>query len=195
MSRYDIAPSPHEAEPFAFWEGGFSESQTHQICEIGEKLLPQVAVVGEGRVDNQIRRSRTSWISSTDESVWIYDKLAWIIRQLNGQFFQFDIQGFREDLQYTVYNGAEEGHYDFHVDSGFNIDRSPRKLSLVLQLSSPEEYEGGELEIWTGSTPFVAKKDRGVLYVFPSYVLHRVTPVTKGTRRSLVAWLSGPRFR
>lgn len=195
MSRYNISPSPHEAEPWAFWEGGFSEAQCFQIKEIGERLLPQPAIVGDGRLDNTIRRSRTSWIASTDESVWIYDKIAWIIRQLNGQFFQFDIQGFNEDLQYTLYNSEDQGHYDFHVDNGFFPDRSPRKLSAVLQLSSPDEYEGGDLEFWTGGEPVKARKELGILYAFPSYVLHRVTPVTKGTRRSLVMWLTGPRFR
>lgn len=195
MSRYDICPPPQEAESFNWWEGGFSEAQIHQICEIGEKLLPKEATVGENRIDNVIRRSKTSWIASTDESVWVYDKLAWIIRQLNGISFGFDIQGFQEDLQYTVYNSSDEGHYGWHLDSGFNQNRPPRKLSLVLQLSSPEEYEGGDLEFLLGSEPTKANKGLGVLYAFPSYVLHRVTPVTKGTRRSLVAWLTGPRFR
>lgn len=195
MSRYDIAPAPHEAETFAFWEGGFSESQCFQIKEIGEKLIPQVAIVGEGRVDKEIRRSKTSWLACNDETMWVYDKLAWIVRQLNGQFFQFDIQGFKEDLQYTVYSSEDKGHYDYHMDNGFWADRAPRKLSLVLQLSSPDEYEGGDLELLTGSEPFKARRDLGILYAFPSYILHRVTPVTKGTRRSLVAWLTGPRFR
>lgn len=195
MSRYDISPSPHEAESWAFWEDGFSESQVHQIREIGEKLLPKTAVVGEGREDHEIRRSKTSWIACTDESLWVYDKLAWIVRQLNGQFFQFDIQGFKEDLQYTVYEGSNTGHYGYHIDSGFDPNRCPRKLSIVLQLSSPEEYEGGDLEFLVNKEPTTAKKELGILYAFPSYILHRVTPVTKGTRRSLVAWLAGPRFR
>lgn len=195
MSRYDIAPSPHEADCFNWWENGFSESQLYQIREIGEKLLPQEATVGkENQVDQNIRRSRTSWIACDNESVWIYDKLAWIVRQLNGISFGFNIQGFQEDLQYTVYNSTNEGHYNFHLDNGFNQNRPPRKLSIVLQLSSPEEYDGGDLEFLIGSEPTKAKKEAGILYVFPSYILHRVTPVTKGTRRSLVAWLTGPRF-
>jgi len=72
---------------------------------------------------------------------------------------------------------------------------SPRKLSLVLQLTDPEEYEGGDLELMTSSDPIAVLKQRGLISVFPSFVLHRVTPVTKGTRRTLVVWACGPEFK
>jgi PKHD-type hydroxylase len=74
-------------------------------------------------------------------------------------------------------------------------DNVPRKLSMVLQLSHPSEYEGGDLELMTGNVPHICKKEKGLLYAFPSYILHRVTPITNGTRRTLVVWTSGPRFK
>jgi len=72
---------------------------------------------------------------------------------------------------------------------------SPRKLSVVIQLSDPSEYDGGNLQFMLGNESENAKKEKGMLYAFPSWVLHRVTPVTEGTRRSLVIWLSGPKFK
>jgi PKHD-type hydroxylase len=72
---------------------------------------------------------------------------------------------------------------------------SPRKLSLILQLSDATEYEGGELQLKDSSDHTAVERKKGHLIAFPSYLLHRVTPVTKGIRRSLVVWISGPAFR
>ncbi len=72
---------------------------------------------------------------------------------------------------------------------------SPRKLSMVLQLSDPSEYEGGDLELFTSANPIITKKQKGIIHAFPSYVMHRVTPVTKGVRKTLVVWIAGPRFK
>jgi PKHD-type hydroxylase len=65
----------------------------------------------------------------------------------------------------------------------------------VLQLSDPSQYEGGNLQVMTGGEPTNVSKQRGLIAVFPAYTLHQVTPVTQGTRQSLVAWISGPPFR
>jgi PKHD-type hydroxylase len=70
-----------------------------------------------------------------------------------------------------------------------------RKLSIVLQLSDPSEYEGGELQILTRKEPTSMQKKRGLITVFPAWTLHQVTPVIKGTRQTLVAWISGPAFK
>jgi PKHD-type hydroxylase len=115
---------------------------------------------------------------------------------LNGQFFQFDLYGFNEDMQYTVYDGEQQGHYTWHLDdSGKNTQRGPRKLSLVIQLSDPSDYEGGELQLQTGPDPTIVDKAKGLVAAFPSYTLHRATPVTKGIRKTLVVWITGPAFR
>ena len=196
MSVYQLLPSPSLAigeNNFSTWENGFTDEQLKRICEIGDNLEFSSASLGEGVVDNSIRITKTSWIQLNDETTFIYDSLGFITRQLNGQFFDFDLFGFAEHLQYTVYhdNGSK---YDWHLDRGMSTF-APRKLSLVLQLSDPSEYEGGDLELFTGSNPIVVTKQRGLVTAFPSFVLHRVTPVTKGTRKTLVAWLTGPKFR
>jgi PKHD-type hydroxylase len=199
MSVYSFAPAPdlttHE-EPFAFWENGFDDTQIQQIIDIGESLEMNDAFTGtaDNKIkQDKIRKSQTSWITHTPESNFIYDQLAYVTRQINGQFFEYDLFGFVEDMQYTRYEG-DGGHYSWHLDRG-SIQPAPRKLSVVMQLSDPDEYEGGDLEFLVGSEPIKATKQKGIIYVFPSFVLHRVTPVTKGTRRSLVVWVSGPKFK
>lgn len=204
MSVYTFAPTPPIStgeNNFAYWENAFSEDQITEIINHGESLPMTSGTVHSGddekNINKTIRKSDVSWIYLDENSNFIYDTLAYVTRQLNGEFFNFDLYGFVEDMQYTRYRGAEDGpeHYDWHMDKG-SIHPAARKLSLVLQLSDPDEYEGGDLEFLTGSSqPIKARKEKGIITAFPSWVLHRVTPVTKGTRRSLVVWVAGPPFR
>lgn len=201
MSNYQFAPAPDKStweNSSAFWEGGFTAAELDEIIKLGDALRPMQAVVGSNDGETQVvpavRRSRTAWISQ-NHLPWLYDRMAFIARNLNGQFFDLDLYGFVEDMQFTVYEGTDEGHYSWHVDKGaMGGGMSPRKLSMVLQLSDPTDYEGGDLELNTGRIE-TAKKQRGIVYAFPSYVLHRVTPVTAGLRRTLVVWVAGPKFR
>ena len=103
------------------------------------------------------------------------------------------MQDFDENIQFTEYDSAYDGYYDWHIDTGGKELSSNRKLSMSVQLSDPSEYEGGELQVVKETN--VLKKNRGSAFIFPSYLLHRVTPVTKGTRYSLVCWISGHPFR
>lgn len=199
MSSYFFAPSPDlstREQTFTTWENGFSDSQINDIIRIGDSLIPKHATIGGSQENDdisEIRKSKTSWIKLNDETSWLYDSLAYIVRQLNGQFYDFDLDGFVEDFQYTVYDGAGD-HYSWHIDKGPSTI-SPRKLSIVLQLTDPSEYEGGDLEFFAAPKSSFAKKQKGLVYAFPSWMLHRVTPVTSGIRRSLVVWAAGPKFK
>ena len=196
MSVYNLCPAPDlstREQNYATWENGFSDSEIADIIEIGNSLTFYDGVIDKNIMDESIRKSSTSWIPCSNDAQFIYDKLGYITRMLNGQFFEFDLYGFVEDLQFTVYQ-AEGDHYEWHMDKG-NLNSSPRKLSLVLQLSDPEEYEGGDLQFMFGKDIFTAERKKGLVYAFPSWVLHRVTPITAGTRKSLVCWLSGNKFR
>jgi PKHD-type hydroxylase len=189
-------PSPdlaYNSTTFAWWENGFTDEELDAICIMGERASPQSALVGAGVNDEKVRGSTISWL---DNEGWLADKLQHIARQLNGKFFGLDLWGFGEQFQYTTYKYVKKSkqHYDWHMDNGPN-DNVPRKLSMVLQLSHPSEYEGGNLELMTGNVPQICKKQRGFLCAFPSYIMHRVTPITNGTRRTLVVWISGPRFK
>jgi PKHD-type hydroxylase len=97
-------------------------------------------------------------------------------------------------MQLGVYTEHDQGHYDWHIDSGLETNTVPRKLSMALLLSDPSEFEGGELQIMRAGVPESVEQKRGRAWFFPSYLMHRVTPVTKGIRRSLVMWVGGPAF-
>lgn len=197
MSIYALPPSPSLAIPeipFATWTGGFTDFEISRIINIGDLLESGPGITGsQCNVDKEIRHSSTSWLKLDHDTHFVYERLGYIARQLNGQYFDYDIWGFGEDLQYTVYRG-DHGHYTWHQDCGLSTEY-PRKLSMVLQLSDPSEYEGGDLEILSGVDPIKITKEKGLVTVFPSFMLHRVTPVTKGVRKTLVVWLVGPRFR
>lgn len=140
--------------------------------------------------DKQVRRTRVSSIVQAPEIGWFYERLVAICRRLNRDY-RFDLTDFSEAPQYLVYHHDEEAYFDWHVDQG---TEPPRKLSLTLQLSDPSDYEGGELQ-FNGGNIVTAPKDRGAAIAFPSYTVHRVTPVTAGIRKSIVAWITGPDFR
>lgn len=198
MSAYHISPSPDRAtneQNFATWENEFSDSEIADIRKIGDALVLQTAGINTANeVVTQLRKSQTGWLALNAETTPLYDRLAFIVRMMNGQFFDFDLYGFVEDFQYTVYREGGD-HYDWHMDKG-NISSAPRKLSMILQLSDPSEYEGGDLQFWIGGdAPVTAEKKKGLIYAFPSYILHRVTPVTSGTRKSLVVWTAGNKFK
>ena len=200
MINYPLGPSPDLAcrEPnYAFRSRAFDDQEIQKIIEIGEYALRmEQAKIGSGTLNKEIRNSKISWLPLNPDTQFIYDRIAYIIRELNGQSFQLDLYGFNEEIQYTVYEGDDVigGHYGWHLDKGV-ASGSPRKLSVIVQLSDPSEYEGGNLEILTSNDPEKFKKQKGMLYAFPSYLLHRVTPVTSGVRRTLVIWLTGPKFK
>jgi PKHD-type hydroxylase len=152
-----------------------------------------------GIIDKTYRDSRIHWIPKTDEWNWLYSKIYTIANKANEATWHFDIRYMNEKIQYTEYDASYAGKYDWHVDfatvdfgSGFS---SQRKVAIVVQLSEPDEYEGGELQFYINREPTTAPKEKGTIICFPTYFLHRVTPVTKGKRRSLVLWTSGPPFR
>jgi PKHD-type hydroxylase len=102
------------------------------------------------------------------------------------------LDGFTEPLQISEYG---VGHfYDWHLDIGKGA-ASIRKISFVVQLSEETDYAGGELELLSNIHTKTQPKTRGTIVLFPSYILHRVTRVTRGTRMSLVGWVGGPPYR
>lgn len=194
---YSFSPSPDlltNEQTHATWENVFSDSEISEIRVMCDKLALKDAAINVDDLNAGIRKSKIAWIEINQETGWIFERLASAGRQLNGRFFDFDIYGFVEPFQYTVY-ANDNSHYSWHMDKG-NLNSSPRKLSMVLQLSDPTEYEGGDLELMTGGeTPIKVERKKGLIVAFPSWILHRVTPVTAGTRKSLVIWIAGPRFR
>jgi PKHD-type hydroxylase len=180
---------------YYYFTDAFTPEELVKIIEIGDKLPKQKATtVGSDQedVESNYRLSEISWISDNPETEWIYKKISDYAKIANEAMWNFDIWGYQDSLQYTKYYG-NGGHYDWHADLGPGI--SNRKLSCVLQLSTPEEYEGGELQMNPGGSIISVPRALGTLCFFPSFLLHRVTPLNSGTRKSLVTWLCGANLR
>jgi PKHD-type hydroxylase len=194
--QYMLTPYAEPTEPFAWWEGAFNDQELDQLQERAIKADQRAQVGGGSDPEHlaKIRRSHVSWMDCNQETKWVFDRLAHVVSSLNSQFYRFDLTGFGEPLQLTNYDQSENGMYGWHQDYGGRRGVS-RKLSAVLQLTDPAQYEGGNLQVLTGGNPVNIRKQRGLIAVFPSYILHQVTPVTQGSRQSLVTWLSGPAFR
>lgn len=193
MSELDF----HPTSTFISWANAFSPAELSMIESYGDRLAVEKATLlsdtPEGLVRGEIRVTRTAWMTPGAESKWIYDRIQGAVRSLNDRVYQFALSGFSENLQYTVYHGTEGGHYDWHVDHGPLSTR--RKLSISVQLSDPSQYEGCDLQFYAGNKIETAPRERGTVIAFPSYVLHRVTSCTKGTRKAIVAWTTGPQFQ
>lgn len=142
-------------------------------------------------VEQELRKSEVRWTNPSDDTQWIFDRIGAVINELN-KHYRFEISGF-EALQIARY--TEGGFFDWHVDIGPG-QASNRKLSFSVQLSDPNDYEGGELEFRAdNSDSFIPSKKQGDAIVFPTFLPHQVTPVTKGVRWSMVGWIIGPPFR
>ena len=142
------------------------------------------------------KKHRNSYITWLDEQ-WIYNEIQPFIQEanINAKWnFEWD---WTEPAQFTKYKLNQ--YYNWHVDQDIEHDDNGkiRKLSCSVQLSHPEEYEGGDLQFQTPHGEFTANeiKPKGSICIFPSFVTHRVTPVTSGIRQSLVMWNRGKPFR
>lgn len=143
---------------------------------------------------SKVRISPISWIrSDNEETFWIFERMESMIIQINKDYFNYDLSEI-QSLQFTAYDSEEKGFYGKHIDMMYKSN-STRKLSVSVQLSGPEDYEGGDLLLHISEPPLTLPKRRGTAIFFPSYSLHEVTPVTKGIRYSLVSWVVGPRFK
>lgn len=178
-------------ETWAYAEEVFSKEECRKIIDENPDLVNAVVNINREN-DPTIRESKVCWLKAEEKNKWIFERLANIILSLNHRYFKFNISGIIEDIQLTKYE-APSGFYGKHIDKMYGYLN--RKLSVTVQLSDPKEYEGGELKLYVSEDPLVMSKEIGRLVIFPSYVLHEVTPVTKGTRYSLVVWVSGDPFK
>jgi PKHD-type hydroxylase len=181
-----------------------------EIINYGKSILKQKGVRGKVGRENkklkdlkQVRDSNIAWLTDP----WIYREIHPYVNEANkaaGWNFQWD---YSEQAQFTTYKKGQ--HYGWHCDSWIkpyetdnNLNGKIRKLSVTLNLTDPKKYKGGDFEFdfrntTEGSNTQICKevKERGSIIVFPSFVWHRVKPVTEGTRYSLVMWNVGDPFK
>jgi len=198
-SDYWYFNTKEESEMICWNDNIFTDQEIRRIKVIGKRLGCKQSLVGfgSGKSDTSIRNCYNSWIKPNEYTNWIFERVSNILLSNNEKFFQFDLT-MLECIQFTYYSSemdGDGGHYKSHIDSCYwNLPHN-RKLSMVIQLSSPDEYEGGDLLIQGSYNPSVVRKEKSFGITFPAFVLHEVTPVTKGERYTLVAWAHGPSFK
>jgi PKHD-type hydroxylase len=193
-------------ENWAYVKNIFTLDECQKIIDIGKNVSSSSPLsygcVGDEPIKSKndfekaskFRVSPVSWIrSDVKETEWIWQKLTDSINHINKQFFNYDLTEI-QNLQFTLYDSEEKGFYGKHIDMAYRSSGT-RKLSVSIQLSDSNDYEGGDLLLYIKQNPLQLPKEQGMALFFPSYTLHEVTPVTKGIRYSLVAWVLGPRFK
>tara|TARA_R110002012_G_scaffold98556_1_gene236217 strand:- start:234 stop:815 length:582 start_codon:yes stop_codon:yes gene_type:complete len=174
----------------------FTPEQCQQIIDCGRKQPPQQAQVGMGKpgggTDTKKRVTTISWIPFKEMEP-MYNDINIFIQKTNLNHFGFgDIQ-ITEQAQFTEY--PEGGFYDWHMDCDVNMEHEPpvRKISMTLLLSPENQFEGGDLELMAPGKFIKLKQGHAIM--FASFLNHRVNPVIRGVRQSLVMWFGGTPFK
>lgn len=193
-------------EPYALAHNVFTNQELDAIIEYTSKLEVRKGLVATGDTAeneklNDYRKSNIAFFTPSKENEWIFKKLNITIEDLNAQHYNFILNGY-DALQYTEYNASYDGKYDWHMDcmlGGTLPDKmyEMRKLSFSVILNEPNvDFEGGNFELMINSTtPTTIVAPKGTVIFFPSFMIHRVSQLTKGKRKSLVGWVTGPKFR
>ena len=187
----------------------FTPEQCDHIIRIGQSMPPQDAKVGtatkkketespdvdSGGVNDSKKRITTiSWLPfNNQETAPMYQKIEQWVKNININHFGFDGIQITENAQYTEY--PEGAFYEWHTDNDTDMRAQPpvRKISMTCLLSDENDFEGGDLEMIDDAAR--PRMKRGHAIFFASFIRHRVTPVTKGNRKSLVMWFGGPPFK
>jgi PKHD-type hydroxylase len=196
---YSFKRDQNDPQQYYWFESGLTKEELIKFNNLILNLeYHDATIIGDsasGEKSLDVRSSKIKWIPHSNDWTWLYNKFQDMITEANGELWNFNIYDIVEEIQYTEYHASDSGHYDWHQDIGPG-DASLRKISLTVQLTDSDLYEGGDLEIWQGGevrdkTP----RGSGIVIIFPSYMMHRVTPVTKGVRRSLVLWVGGEHYK
>ena len=179
------------------WTAALTSAECNAIVKRAERYPANEATVGFSetqRSDQGYRSSKVRWLDA-DREKDIVARVMSFVHKSNRTNFGVDIVA-PFDIQFTEYVAANNGHYDWHQDVWLESPRPyDRKLSVVVQLSEPEDYAGGEFEFFGLQKPAETFAPRGSMLIFPSWLQHCVRPVSAGTRKSLVTWVEGPRWR
>jgi len=194
MANLDWYLESYSNDPWAYFDNAFTKEECDTIINLFKDS------VNKARIENpnkllETRDSNVFFIDSDDEkNQWIFQRLTSIIIKMNEQFFNFDIDRI-ESVQFSEYDASYNGFYKSHIDMVYGQSSTFRKLSFSVQLTESDDYSGGDLKLHTSYNPGTAKRTKGTLSIFPSYLLHEVTPVMDGTRYALVGWVLGNRFK
>ncbi|HEY5701564.1 MAG TPA: 2OG-Fe(II) oxygenase [Gammaproteobacteria bacterium] len=172
-----------------------SPEQCRQVIGWSDWLKPEegktVASPNDGNEFDKMRSVVQYGIPIQEETTWLYDRLLGVVATVNqNSGWNFEIAGFFRPLNLLHYQGEREHFYNWHIDIVAG-NESARKISVSVQLSQPNDYDGCDLEINNGDHILTTPRDHGAVVMFPSYMLHRVTPIRKGERWAVVGWVQG----
>jgi len=176
----------------------FTPSECKSMIDIAKKQYTTKATVGGGKggeYKEEVRRVDQYHITFETETQWIFERIMGAVHTANKEFFNYELLGMVHNLQLLHYKDEDKSFYDWHTDCGNGL-AATRKVSVVAMLSSDDNYEGGKLLLNNYGEVIEANRELGSISMFPSYLLHKVEPVTKGERWVLVNWIHGTeRFR
>jgi 2OG-Fe(II) oxygenase superfamily len=176
------ADNPPQFQMVATARGFLTDAEMDELLAEHEATVKD-ALLGAGEKNTKVRRSQVAFFGAEAEHRWLYERVWECAQEINRQGMGVEISGLEGNIQLARYDSSEQGFYDWHTDfAGYRPLRS-------------EDYDGGDLELFFLNQPQKVERARGALIAFPSFVLHRVAPVTRGTRWSLVAWVLGKRWR
>ena len=190
--------------PYVVWHNGFSENELQAIQNLEKTFFFEDSKIFADKglsENNDIRRSKIKFFEKNKDTEWIFERFNNIIKNINDDFYGFDLNGY-DKIQYTIYDSENQGTYDWHMDTflGNNVGETEetRKLTVILALTeSGIDFVGGDplLNIGTEEKSLPLPAYKGAIIAFPSFLIHKVTPVLRGTRKSLVIWVEGPKFK
>ena len=181
--------------PFHVIQAALSPDECDRLIATCAAAPARDAGLVGGAVAHQIRRADLIWLDDLPGQSWVMDRMVRLVAEANRESFGFDLTEFAESAHVARYGAERAGHFDWHSDIGAGVLAAKRKLTVVVQLSAAAGYAGGVLDLWPDSQTRAVPRQQGLAVVFPSFVLHRVTPVTEGVRWSLTLWAHGPEFR
>jgi len=185
---------------FYYWKNVFDDKMIKDLTDmVYANYKFEKGKTGTEELGNVTDSYRTNnrdiaYINPQPYSKWLYDLLFPLALEANEKTFHFDIDIVTDSIHYVIYP-EDGGHLDWHMDVGAH-GVNKRKLAMTVQLSDSSDYEGGDFQIWMGGEDYLTvPREKGDVIVFPSFCMHRVTPITRGERRCLVFWTGGRPFR
>jgi len=185
---------------FYYWKNVFDDNMIRDLTDMVyanykfEKGKTGTKELGNETDSYSTNNRDIAYINPQPYSKWLYDLLFPLALEANDKVFHFDIDIVTDSIHYVIYP-EDGGHLDWHMDVGAH-GVNKRKLAMTVQLSDSSDYEGGDFQIWMGGKDYMTvPREKGDVIVFPSFCMHRVTPITRGERRCLVFWTGGRPFR
>jgi len=204
LPRFEVDfPTYAFLDPSVHQELTFTPEECEKIIDFARLSYGNSAGIGgggdRGLINTEIRKADVYDLPINDDYAWVYERVAKSVTILNHEYFKYDLLGITHGLQLLHYKydpaAKEQGHYNWHVDAGPGPSAT-RKISYVAMLSPEDKYTGGDLQIMNHGTPETAPRKRGSVHMFPSFMVHQVTPLESGERYTLVIWVHGSgRFR